>query len=179
MGKYKVAGVTPEVQAAIDAAVARGLEEGRRDQRQQSRSAFQRTEARLYAMPTLRRKVVSDKEELQRLVDGGALPERSKDLTRFSRGGSRISAEDKLDAVITDLRACIATDEHEIDTMERALMEVEDEEYFQIIEKKYFCGWNDDQIAEIFPCDPRTVKRQKNRLVGRVAVFLYGTQAMV
>ena len=55
---------------------------------------------------------------------------------------------------------------------------VADDEYYPIIRMKYFEGKTDEEIAPEIPCDPSTVRRNKSRLIRRIAVKLYGAQAV-
>jgi hypothetical protein len=178
MGKAKEAElIPPNIRAYIKQAVVESMEASRTMNRRE-RSAYQRTEARLYALPSLQHKVDSDTEELQRLEDGGKIQEFSKDLVRFTRGGNRITPEEKLDAVIESLRATIAADAFEIATMQKALKEVEDDCFYAVIPGKYINRESDEELGVKLHCDERTVRRHKNRLVNQLAVLLYGAEAL-
>lgn len=178
MRKVKDSDIPPEVKRIIKEAVEQAVKAERVAQRQE-RTAFQRTEARLYALPLLSRKVESDQDEVRRMEAGGRMPQRSKDIVRFTHGGVRVSPEEQLAAVIQDMKATIAADEHEIHNMRRALQEIENDQYYNIIPKRYFERLKDEEIAVLFPCDPSTVRRQKNRLVSQLSIHLYGAQALV
>lgn len=172
------------IQAIIKAAVNEGIAAGRQAARQE-RTPYQKTEKRLYALPALIKKVSIDEEELRRLesIDEvpyeGEIPGHSRDLVRLSSGGSRLSAQEKLEAIIRNLKKEIATDRYEIDTMRQALQQLEEEYYYSIIPAKYFEKRSDDDIAKELCCDDRTVRRQKSRLITELSVLLYGTQALL
>lgn len=167
-----------DLKALIDAAVAAGREAGRRDARQE-RTAYQKTEARLYAIPGLMKKAELDQEELERLSLGNApLPARSSDLARFTKYGSRLSYEDKLDAVIVNLKAQIAADQHEIETIKKALQTIEGEYYYQTVPARYFDKRKDEDVAAELHCDERTIRRQRSRLVQEISVILFGVEAI-
>lgn len=167
-----------DIEGLIKKAVEQGMQAGRQLAKL-DRTPYQRTEARLYALPVLVKKVYSDQEELVRLKDdGGELPARSKDLARFSKYGSRVSSEDKLAAVITNLEATISADEHEINLIRAALDSIQDEYYYPSIAAKYFDKISDEEIAQRMHCDDRTIRRQRSRLVKEISVFLYGTEAI-
>lgn len=175
---------TADIEALIKKAVQDGIQAGRQMAKIE-KTPYQRTEARLYALPVLVKKVYSDQEELARLRNdggdldyGGILPERSKDLVRFSRYSSRVSSHDKLAAVITNLEATIATDEHEIKTVRTALEKLEDEYYYPTIAAKYFDKISDEDLAKKMHCEDRTIRRQRSRLVKELSVLLYGAEAI-
>ena len=74
--------------------------------------------------------------------------------------------------------AGIAADRYEIETMERALATVRDDPYYRALSGKYLDDVDDRDIAEALECDTSTVWRHRKRLVQRVAVWLYGAEAL-
>jgi hypothetical protein len=90
----------------------------------------------------------------------------------------RIDADDIVEAMITDEKAKIATDEYEIETMKKALENIEGDQYFPAVKGRYFEDISDEEIAKQIPCDDRTVRRHRGRLVRIVAVWLYGAVAV-
>ncbi len=162
------------IRKAVNEAVSEAYEAGWRQAEKAPSDAFKATERRLRAMPDLRDKLEADKERLQNLTIQG----HSKDIIRFQRSGRRLSNEELLEALAQDLRATIAANEHEIKTMETALEPLQIDEYYPVIEMKYWEQKSDDEIAVRMNCDPRTVRRNKSRLVRRLAVRLYGVNAI-
>lgn len=130
-------------------------------------------ERRLYALPTLRKKLEDDTEYLAQLQTVGA-PERSRCIVRNSRGGRRLDKDEILEALINDIKSKIEADRHEIRTMEDALCEIDSDEYYPVIDCKYFRRMKDADIAEMLFCDPTTVWRNRKRLLDRLIVRLYG-----
>ena len=161
----------------ISDAVNAGLQAGRVQASTTAKDAYKATEKRLYALPVLESKVADDREMLREMQTHG-VRERSKSLVRFQRSGYRVSPEDMLDAIINDLQATIATDEHEVLKIRRALAYIADDQYARTVSGKYIDGMDDAEIAEEIPCDPTTVWRNRKRLVQRLAVLLYGASAI-
>ena len=139
--------------------------------------AFKATEQRLYALPILEEKVISDKEKLQEIKTHG-LRERSKSIIRFQRTGYRASPEEMLEAVTQDLEAAIAADEHEIGTVRRALEPFIDDPFYPTVAGKYIERYDDADIAEDLNCSPTQVWKQRTRIVKDIAVMLYGASAV-
>ena len=92
-----------------------------------------------------------------------------------------------------DMEATIAADRYEIETpdrgerplhglnlmdMEGALATVRDDPYYRALSGKYLDDVDDRDIAEALECDTSTVWRHRKRLVQRVAVWLYGAEAL-
>ena len=103
----------------------------------------------------------------------------SKSIVRFSRTGIRLTQEEILEALVMDMEATIAADTYEIECVEKALTAIEADTYYETVKGKYIDGRSDEQIAETIPCDYTTVWRNRKRLVQKVAVMLYGAQAVL
>jgi DNA-directed RNA polymerase specialized sigma24 family protein len=144
----------------------------------QGRDVFKATEKRLYAYPVIKEKIRNDKERLEEIKTSGA-PAGRKDIIRYMRSGQRLSPEDIQEALIIDLSAEIARNEHEIETIEKALSFIECDSYSPVVKYKYFDCKNDEEIADLLHCDITTAWRNKNRLVKRLSVFLYGSEAVL
>lgn len=137
------------------------------------RDIFKATEKRLYAYPVLQAKIKNDQQMIDEIMQYG-VHERSKSITRFIKSGIRLDPDEIEEAIILDLKARIANDQHEITQIEKALEQIVDDEYKDIVQYKYFEQKTDDEIAEYMHCAARTVRAHKSRLVGRLSVFLYG-----
>lgn len=165
------------VEQMIRDAVQAGLNAGRAQAERTATNAYKATERRLYALPVLKKKVEDAKQRLAELQHMG-LPGRSKDVVRFSRSGRRQSPDEILDALIQDAEAGIAADEFEIETVEKALDNIRDDEDYLAVSGRYFLGLSDAKIAKQIFCDERTVRRHRSRLVRVLAVWLYGAEAV-
>lgn len=144
----------------------------------ESKDVFKATEKRLYAYPVLLAKKKDDEDMLEEIQTYG-VHERSHSITRFIRNGIRLDTDEIKQAVVIDLKATIANDQHEIERIKKALGQIANDEYKNIIRYKYFEQKTDDEIAELMHCAPRTVRVHKSRLIGRLSVFLYGTEALL
>lgn len=170
MGKTK----NPDFDAIIQKAVNAGRMQGM----SVAKDAYKATERRLYAIPVLKLKVKEDREKLEEIKTYG-VPQRSKSIVRFSRTGIRLTQEEILEALVMDMEATIAADTYEIECVEKALTAIEADTYYETVKGKYIDGRSDEQIAETIPCDYTTVWRNRKRLVQKVAVMLYGAQAVL
>jgi len=166
-----------DIEKIIERAVKEGIEAGRKEAERAPIDAYRATERRLYALPVLVKKVQDAREKLQELLDHG-LHERSRDVVRFHRSGRRQSQDEIFDALVTDIKSGIAADETEIETIKKALKNIEDDNYYLAVKGKYIDGLSDDEIAKAVSCDPSTVRRNRGRLVRILAVWLYGAEAV-
>lgn len=166
-----------DIEKIIQKAVKAGIEAGRKEAERAPIDAYRATERRLYALPVLVKKVQDDREKLQELLDHG-LHERSRDVVRFHRSSQRLSYDEILNALTMDIEASIAADETEIETIKKALRQIEDDAYYLAVKGKYLDGLSDDEIAKAVSCDTSTVRRNRGRLVRVLAVWLYGAEAV-
>lgn len=164
-----------DVKAMIKQAVEAGRQNGSQSAKQ-IRTPYQKTEARLYAYPSLKIKIDLDVEEVGNLKASGQMKERSKDLTRFSRGGSRVSLEEKLEAVIDSMESSIEADKHEVTVIDKVLTHIAGEYFYPTIPAKYFTKRGDTEMAEELNCSEKTITRQRSRLVKELSVLLYGSE---
>lgn len=170
----------PEGSTAIMGAISpvlQAVEAGRISAERTAKDAFKATERRLYGLPTLKIKLEDDLERLEEFKLYGPR-ERSKSITRFIKNGNRLSPDEIWEAVLMDMEATIAADRYEIETLERALATVRDDPYYRALSGKYLDDVDDRDIAEDLECDTSTVWRHRKRLVQRVAVWLYGAEAL-
>lgn len=162
-----------DIQAVIVQAVNTGILAGRRS----AGNFYKETEKRLYAYPTLLRKIADDKEKRQEIQTHGA-PGRDKSIVRFSRTGVRMTPDEIADALVQDMTAKIAADEYEVEIIAGALRTIADDPYYAAVAGKFIEGRTDEDIAALIPCDPSTVRRNRGRLMRMLTVWLYGAWAL-
>lgn len=158
--------------------IFKAVEAGKMSAEREVRDTYRATERRLYALPILKAKIKEDKGRLEEIMILGP-GESSKGITRFQKSGVRLEPEDIKDAAIIDLKATIAADEYEVETIEAALKYIEKEPYYFTVEGKYLYRLTDDEIAEKIHCDKSTVYRNRKNLVQTISVRLYGSRAVV
>ena len=145
-----------------------------------SQAAMAATERRLYALPIIRERIEDNREELTELENCGveALRHHSASLVRLIRPGMRLTPEEVHSAQMADLRARLAADEREVRKMQHALRSIGEDPYYLTIELKYFDNVKDADAALRLRCDPATVRRNRRRLVRRLALRLYGVECI-
>lgn len=161
----------------MEAIIKLAVEAGRISAERSARDAFKATERRLYALPVLRKKLEDDRDRLTELRQHGPRG-RSKSITRFSKSSVRLSPEEIFEAVVMDMEATIASDEYEVENMDKALAQISNDDYYLTVTGRYIDDLPDEKIAELIPCDTTTVWRNRKRLVQRLAVWLYGAEAI-
>lgn len=163
----------------INDSVLAGIAAGKQAVVEDAKAAFSYTERRIRAYHPLLEKIQRDKKYLDQVLEIGSI-ERSKSILRYTQnGGSRLSAEEKLEAVIASTKAEIAKNEFEAEEIGAALEAIHADEYYFVIEQRYFHNKTDDEIANLFHVDKTTVWRNRVRLVSDLAVRFFGSAAFV
>lgn len=166
------------IEEVIRKAVNEGIKAGYIIRKNESTNYRRRTEKLLYSYNDLKASIKIYKEEIEELERYG-LKEKSKSIV-YMPSGSRLSKEDIIEARIQDLNYKIHTTEREINKIDNALETIKDDKWYGVIELKYFNSMPDEDIAEVdeFKCDPSTIRRHKNRLISKVAIRLFGADAI-
>lgn len=118
--------------------------------------AWKNTIRRLEKLPLLREKLVDDKALLAEL-----------------QGNKQIQRE-----YVERLKVEIAKTTSEISQMERALRRIANDPYYVTVTGKYFEQMTDAAIADQIHCDTTTVWRNRNRLLCRLTILIYGAEAV-
>ncbi len=142
-----------------------------------AKDAYKATERRLYAHPYMKQKLADDKEMLAELEQYGPRG-KSKSVGRFVKSSIRLTPEEIYEAVHLDLEATIDSDTMEVEAVQRALSSIMDDKHAYCVIGRYFEDKEDEAIAEKIGCDVSTVWRNRKRLVQRMAVLLYGADAL-
>ena len=164
---------------SIESIIQRAVEAATMAAERTSVNAYAATERRLYALPVLVEKVKDDTEKLDELMKYGKRG-KSKSIVRYQSTGSRLSPEEVEEALVNDLRASIERDTREIERVKNALETVKGDPYYYTIEWRYFRDMEDAAIgarAEV-PREASTIRKNRKRLVQKVAIRLYGASAV-
>ena len=168
----------PSQKLTVEEIIYKAVNAQRMASERQVKDTYAATEKRLYSYPIIKLKIQRDREKIQDIRQNG-LPNRSVLVIRHQKHGVHLTPEELEDDKIQDLEAQIAVDTQEIETIDEALAIIAGDPYAEIIRLKYFEGKSGDEIAALLSCDPGTVSRNKSRMVGRLAVFLYGMAAVI
>ena len=167
----------PYIRAIIDEAVAKAIEAGRLQESSMADDAFKATERRLYALPALKKKVESDKKKLAHIVSQGP-HDRSKSLIRLQRSDYCVDPETMFAAITLNIKARIAKDEYEIETVVHAMESYDDDPFYPTVTGKYIDKYDDEDIAADLGCGTTLVWKHRTRIVRNIAIMLYGVLAV-
>lgn len=145
---------------------------------QADRNYFRETEILLYNYPALKLKVAQDEEFLYDPESTTApTSKRSKDIVCFSTRGTGSHGLD-IDQYTQSVKSSMMRTRQEVLRIERALEVIKDDKHYDIIPMKYWDGLAMLEIAEKFECEDKTVRRNKNRLVNKLKIMLFGADAL-
>ena len=175
--------IDPEIQkiikSSIDQAVKKAADAiiaANEQVEAEQRNYFRETERLLYSLPALKLSLAEYDEDIK--TDALIVArEKSKDIVRYSPNNSG-SYGLHPDEAYSNKVASIGRTRRQIQRIERALETVQDDPYYNIIPLKYWdclCG---DDIADRLNCDVTTMRRNKNRLVGKLKLILFGADAL-
>lgn len=169
------------ISQAFDKQVKKAVEkilEAKKQVEEQQRDFFKETEKLLYAYPNLKLKVAQDEEDLK----SGAFAvkiNKSKDIIRYSgNSGYRLPEEYVQEELIRSRKASMERTKLQVQRIDKALETIKDDPYYEIIPMKYFDCLQPAEIAKRLNCDERTYRRNKNRLVNKIKIVLFGADAL-
>jgi RNA polymerase sigma factor (sigma-70 family) len=175
--------IDPEIQRIISASVEQAVKKAanaiiaaNEQVEAGQRNYFRETEKLLYSLPALNLSVAEYEEDISKntLITSR---ERSKDVVRPSTSNSG-SYGLHPDEIYNSKLASIERTKKQIQRIERALETVQEDQYYNIIPMKYFDEMHVDDIADRLNCDVSTVRRNKNRLINKLKVVLFGADAL-
>ena len=149
-----------EFEMIVEKAVLRAFKAGNSLRIYDQKEIYKATERRLFAYPDILARLEADAYNI--------IPSRSRDIVGFVRGG-RVPPDQK-DAILEmEAVASRMRDKTEIEAVSAALDAISDDPYYETIEARYFRQKKDEEVAARIPCDERTIRRNRNRLVHRIA----------
>ena len=89
---------------------------------------------------------------------------------------NRLSEEQITESRIIHLQSKIEKDKAILEQIEGAIDKVKHDRWYKIIELKYWQDLEDEEIADEFNCDVRTIRRRKNELMRKIATKIYGSE---
>lgn len=139
---------------------------------------YQKTEKLLYSYLDLQKAVEQKIKDIE-FIQRNGIQQTSKSVVLYSSGSGGLSGEEKYIEIIEAYKASKERTERLIAKIERALHSVKNDEYYEIIELRYFDKLESDmEIAEKINVSDRTVRRHKKRLINEIQILLFGADAI-
>lgn len=143
-------------------------------------SPFQKTETLLFNYNNFKAVIKDKEEEINELRQYG-MRKKSTSITSFSGNTGLIEVKsdaEKVEEKIEMIEFSISTTRSFIRIIEDAVDALKDDPYYDLIAMRYFEGCSQEEIAEHFDCDVRTVRRNKNRLINLLQIRLFSDEVI-
>ena len=142
----------------------------------QKNDYYKETEAMLKAYPNYKLTIERNNERIQEILKNG-IGEQKKSVNNDVRVKGGIVEFKGIPEIeiekIEHLKAENLKIEKRIIRIDNALIHIENDPYFEIIDVKYFKNWTIEEIAEKLNVDRRTIGRNRTRLVKSMQYDLF------
>ena len=146
--------------------------------RENNLTAFQKTERLLYKYNDFQDAIAAKEEQISELNEWG-LKHQSKSITKYGAGSGEVKTEqERLDDKIESLENMIEDTRRYVRIIDKALERIKTDEFFPIIRMKYFDDLTQDDIGSRLHVDGSTISRNKNRLIRKLAVYLFPDESL-
>lgn len=147
---------------------------------QGKQTPFQKTETLLFNYNNFKA-VIKDKEEQIEELRQYGLRKKSTSIPTFSGNAGLIEVKsdaEKAEEKIEMIEFSISTTKGFIRIIDDAIDHLKDDPYFELIPLRYFENATMEDIAVHFECDVSTVRRNKNRLINRLQIYLFSDEVI-
>ncbi len=142
----------------------------------QKNDYYKETEAMLRAYPNYKLTIEKNNERIQEILKNG-IGEQNKNSNNDVRVKGGIVEFKGIPEIeiekIEHLKSENLKEEKRIIRVDNALIHIENDPYFEIIDLKYFKNWTIEEIAEKFGVDRSTIGRNRTRLVKELRFYLF------
>jgi DNA-directed RNA polymerase specialized sigma24 family protein len=128
----------------------------------------------LRAKETLEENILENQERLKNIEIGIDTKTRATDIVCMAQ--NRLSKEQITESRIIHLKSKIEKDKLKLEQLEGALAKVSYHKFYKILELKYIEDWEDEDIADEFNCDVRTIGRYRSKLIRLMTMKIYGAE---
>ena len=142
------------------------------------KNSFQNTEQLLYLMPQLKNAINHNKKKIEDLKKYGL--SKNTSAVHIAVTGTTIKLDDTeiIEKEISKLLQRNYLINSNIKWINGVLETIRSDEDYEIIELKYFQGKTREEIAEYFSREPKTITRNKNRLINKIKILLFANDSM-
>ncbi len=141
-------------------------------------SAFQKTELLLTKYRFLEM-IIEKRKGLIKTIKENGIVSCSGQGERVKGGSIEYKSNlEKAEEKIQELEKSIEKIQDKLKLVDSALDYVKNDRYYKIIEMKYFEKKTNNKIAEALGVDERTVRRNKNRMVETISIWIFPDEVL-
>lgn len=169
-----------ELQEMINRGISHAMQAGaERTRHAGSRACRERVERLLYARSGLEILITSLEEDLAAMGDDAppssmAYEKTANKVVHLLPSGDALG----IPHARKDVEALLARNRLAAKRIDRAVASLAGDPYYELLHLKYAERLPEEEIAERLCCDPSTVRRNKNRLLERLAIVFFGVDAL-
>lgn len=138
---------------------------------------FKKTEQLLYNYTRFKKTIKYKKDYINFLKENG-LQETNKSFVGTKKPEDNRDNYDRLDDLIKDLERDIINIEKHVKFIDFCLYNIRSDNYYPLIELKYFQGKTMEFIAEFFDISVPTAYKQRDRLINILKSFLFSADVL-
>lgn len=139
----------------------------------EKKNTFQRTEQLLYLIPQLKEAIKHNNQKIKDLDEYGIV-KKAKVVHIVTDANNLKKDEDELiNQEISKLKQRNYIINSQIKWVNGIILKFKNDKFYKIIELKYFKNMTHEQIAEHFECEPRTISRNKTKLINSMKSLLF------
>lgn len=139
----------------------------------EKKSTFQRTEQLLYLVPKLRKAVNHNKQKIKDLQKYGINKKGSAVHVVPSSTPLKLDEDEIIDKEINKLKQRNHIIDSQIKWINDILLTLANDKYYDLIRLKYYDNKTNEEIAEYFKCDEKTIRRNRNRIINNLRGLLF------
>lgn len=143
-------------------------------------NTFKKTEQILWTYPSFQQVIVDKLEQIDEVKEHGVRT-KSRSILEYTEGGNQEQGlkltEDAINDVVQDLQNDLQWLYKTLGKIDLALNVIVDDIHYPILQDYYFKGVTRNELASEWNVDVKTISRWKNRLVRKMAMYLFPKEA--
>lgn len=145
-----------------------------------NKSAFQKTEILLYNYNNFKEALENKYKQIDTIMIAGS-NRKSSSITTYSSNSVMESKleEERAEEQIAKIEQAITVTKNFIKMIDDAVKKLKEDPYYDIIRLKYFEDKSREEMAEYFDVDVKTITRNKNRLINRLKIEIFSSEAVI
>lgn len=162
---------------SIKQAVKEIIEELKKEKliKENKQTPYQKTEILLYSYQDYI-KAIEEKKKIIKEIQQHGLKQKSKSVVLYgsSSGNDKDPEYEKIQAILNSINLT----KRLIALIDSALNTIKDDEYYYIIEQKYFKKKTFEDISEEVDKDVSTISRNRSRLINKISILLFSDEVL-
>ena len=144
-------------------------------QPRQEKSAFQKTELLLWNYNSFKRVIKEKEQEIAEIKKYG-VPDKGSAVHTYT-GDNTVhglsTVDETVDAAVHTVQDTVHYIKNVINMVDNAMNSIKNDEFYPILELRYFNGMSQSEIANALNCTQQNISYHKNRLVRELSIRIF------